>query len=269
MARTSDYVGLSFGSFEIGSKVGSGASADVFACRHEGTGILYVLRLDSEDRALWEGNPMLPPRNASIEVPNANGTWHSELVSYEATMESVQAQGSDAWKLVSVPIYGILEQRYLVPVASPVRVKGAWDVTRLLETAPPDDLFLFELWEDFLGSLAGAAHGSIEKLASDPWRTVTGGRILSSAIARYLGNGGLDRREQEEITRAASASQVEGPELAENLVLRLCGCVQRGRMSIADAVSTLQCRHFRINITQHEAVQTVALYRILSSSPWE
>src|SRR5262245_56768884 len=139
MARVTDYVGRSLGSFEIIRVIDHGAKAEVFACRHKTTGIVYVLRLAATDNDLWAGDPVLPPRNASIERPNAVGTWGMQPAYYELSLKERKG-AKDAWVIKTTSIYGILEQRYLVPVASPVRVKGAWDIDALLKKAPPGDL---------------------------------------------------------------------------------------------------------------------------------
>lgn len=42
---------------------------------HTSTGLRYVMRLGVNDESSWEGNPLDPPRNYSIERANVRGSW--------------------------------------------------------------------------------------------------------------------------------------------------------------------------------------------------
>jgi hypothetical protein len=142
MAAADDYVGCAFGSFTILQKVGHGAEAEVFACKHEATGLLYALRLDVADDALWSHAPLIPPHNQALEAKNAKGTW---LVAPRYHLETLQARSKDAkaWAFKVPSIYGVLANRYLVPVASPIRVRLARDVDEVLNQAPRTETELF------------------------------------------------------------------------------------------------------------------------------
>ena len=139
MATAADYVGRTFGSFSIVQKLAGGAEAEVFSCRHEATGLLYVLRLDVNDDSLWAGEPLVPPRNQTLEAKNAKGTW---LVAPRYHAESVRARALNAssWAFNVPAIYGVLSNRYLVPVASPVRVRLARDVDDILAATPRPEM---------------------------------------------------------------------------------------------------------------------------------
>jgi hypothetical protein len=142
MASVADYVGCAFGSFTMLQNIGHGAEAEVFVCKHEATGLLYILRLDVSDDALWDREPLMPPRNQSLEAKNAKGTW---LVAPRYYFETLRAREKDAnaWAIKVPSIYGVLANRYLVPVASPIRVRVARDVDDVLNQTPRTETELF------------------------------------------------------------------------------------------------------------------------------
>jgi hypothetical protein len=151
-----DYVGCAFGSFTILQRLGHGAEAEVFACKHEATGLLYVLRLDVADDGLWDHIPLMPPRNQTLEAKNAKGTW---LVAprYHFDTLRARAKDADAWAFKVPSIYGVLASRYLVPVASPIRVRLARDVDEVMDRTPrtETELFLgacYDIGDNQLGS---------------------------------------------------------------------------------------------------------------------
>jgi hypothetical protein len=155
MAKRNDYTGQVFGSFRIGEVFGEGAEAEVFRCEHRATGRQYILRLDAQERKLWSGRPIIPPFNSAIEAKNAKGIWIYATVGYRQTLEA-RSRDKDAWIVATPAIYEILADRYLVPVASPVRVKQAWDVDRLLMATPADRMYSGILLE-VLNYLVGTA----------------------------------------------------------------------------------------------------------------
>ncbi len=270
MASVEDYVGQSFGRFQIVQHMAQGAEAEVFACKDMMVGRGYVLRLDAHDDRLWEGRaPLIPPENYSLESKNALGTWKM-TPSYR---NRVRTDDHDV-VFRTVPIYAIVDSRYFVPVASPFRVQGALNVDELLTIAPANDLLYFELWEDIaLHMLSDAHHVESGKTTeadwSRRWAGLLGGDILTSAIKQYLLAGSLSTPEQTRIVKRVARANSRNPELAENLILRLCGAVSRGRISLEQAQATLSCRHFRINLTIHELKQMVLANETLQelSSP--
>lgn len=75
MAEIADYIGCGFGSFEIERHVAHGAEAEVYCVRDFKHDRRLILRLDPNDDELWDGDPMIPPRNRTLEVRGAMGTW--------------------------------------------------------------------------------------------------------------------------------------------------------------------------------------------------
>jgi hypothetical protein len=265
MAGPKDYVGKEFGDFLVESNIGHGAEAEVYQCLHRSTGLRYVLRLDVKDDSLWGAAPCLPPRNASIERANANGSWNASAFYYQTTLEKLKTD-KDTWKFTVPAIYGVLGTRYLVPVASPVRVKGALGIDEVLRLAPADDLYLFAMWEDIVLQMIGGAYSDPPEAGwEQKWRSLVGGTILQKAMAVYLAGGSLSSQEKQIVLKNVEKSRMGGPELAENVLLRLCGAVSRGRVSLEQLKATLRCKHFRFNVTALEIQQMIDAYKILKS----
>jgi hypothetical protein len=264
MATSKDYVGKQFGYFKIGERFGGGAEAEVMICHHTTTGQTYALRLPLAEDVLWDSEPLIPPQNGSLEWANARGTW---LVAPRYYLHSLQELKKDpgAFRMTTVAIYGVLDNRYLVPVASPVRVKGVKDIDAILEIARPNDLWLFGTWETLLGALIFEATKKDGAGVGERWPLLVGGAILEKAAQRYMHGGTLKSEEQASILRALIC-RPRKPELAENLLLRICGCVERGRLSPEDVRALFMCRHFRINVTEHDAEQMIQAYRLLKAN---
>ncbi|MBS1813804.1 MAG: hypothetical protein JSS87_02900 [Acidobacteria bacterium] len=264
MAISADYTGKQFGSFLIGNRIGGGAEAEVMACLHRPTGRAYALRLPLADDALWDGDPLIPPQNGSIEWANARGTWLATPAYYLRSLSELK-KDPNAFKIATASIYGVLDQRYLVPVASPVRIKGVKDIDTVLNLAPANDLWLFGTWETLLGALIFEATKEDSESLAERWPLLVGGSILQSAAAQFMRGGTLAAEEQTTILHALSG-QPEKPELAENLLLRICGCVERHRLSADEVRALFRCKHFRINVTHHDAEQMIQAYRLLRTN---
>ena len=251
MPTATDYIGRSFGEFTIVGQVGHGTEAEVLACKHVATGITYVLRLDVNDDELWDNDFLLPPRNASLERRNAQVSW---MVNARRARHNVNKIQKDLSSLKITPdIYAVIESRYLIPVASPVRVRGAWDVDRVLRMSPPTKLPLLKLWEDIIFCVINEACEN--ELQTKAWRDLLGGQVLLSAIHYYLDGCTLTSKQKGRVVRNISINDTDGPEFAENLLLRLWSCVARGCISLDEARATLRCIHFRRNVTKHDAQQ--------------
>ena len=265
MAKTTDYTGKVFGSFRIGETVGEGAEAEVFRCEHLVTGRQYILRLDAQDERLWSGKPVIPPFNSEIEIKNARGAWPYATAYYRQTLEA-RRKDKDAWTVTAPAIYGILADRYLVPVASPVRVKRTWDVDRLLAAAPADGMYsgiLQEVLNYLVGTAIVAGHsaqGTSEWKGR--WGTLASGRFLTAAVADYARSLGLGDQQKVVLSLIGTPDSGE-PEMAENLLVRLCACLASGAMSSVEAEATLRDLHFRVNVSVRDVQQAVDLSGIL------
>jgi hypothetical protein len=262
MATSKDYIGKRFGEFLIEARIGGGAEAEVLQCLHSATGLRYVLRLSVDDDSLWSGEPLIPPQNASMESNNARGTW---LVAPSYYQASLTKTASD-WKMKTPAIYGVFQNRYLIPVASPIRVKAVKDIDEVLTLAPADDLWLFGLWEAILGALIFEAYANVDMEGGSTLSElplIVGGPILADSAKRFMANGTLSIDEQTAIL-AALAPPIDTPELAENLLLRICGCVERGRLTTEEVRALFRCRHLRINVTIHDVQQMMQVHQLLS-----
>jgi hypothetical protein len=286
MASPKDYEGKQFGSFLIRANFAHGAEAEVYQVTHLGTSRTHVLRLDVNDDATWDGAPLVPPKNGSIEKPNARGTFLVTPRYYasagidadeprEAKMarmfkEQPKHKPTNDWTLATVAIYGVMDQRYLVPVASPIRVAGAKNVDEILSLSPADDVYLFQLWEDVAFHLLSEAHSHAEAGEGSAewdqrWAKLSGGEVLTAAIRQYMAGGSLSRAEQDAVLSLVSRKPDPKPELAENVLLRICGAVSRSRMALPEFAATLRDRHFRVNVTVHEIEQMIAVFGALKN----
>jgi hypothetical protein len=268
MAQVEDYVGREFGGFRIGKSIGHGKEAEVLLCQHLMTGRVYVLRLDVEDDETWDDGPMIPPRNGSLERNNCDGTWALSSGTYRRMVEQIK-KGDSQFIIHHTPIYGVLDNRYLVPMASPIRVKDAWDIDTVLQTSHADDLLFFELWEDLILSMILGAYeaDSPQEEWIRTWNGLIGGPILQRAMTQYLNGGQLTGEQKQRVLINIRHSSIAAPEFAENSLLRLCGCLSRHRMTFEEARATLRCFYFRINVSLHELNQIVAAYNALLSNP--
>ena len=111
---------VAFGSFEIEHHVAHGAEAEVYCVRDSKHDRRLILRLDPNDDKLWDADPMLPPRNSSLEVRNAKGTWVAAL-NYRLRVSVDKKE----FKFACASIYGVVDQRFLIPVTARFRVKNA------------------------------------------------------------------------------------------------------------------------------------------------
>lgn len=281
MATVEDYIGKKFGQFEIGPVQGQGKEADVFACLHLSTGLFYILRLDANDKEIWSGQPIIPPYNYSIESKNAKGTWLSAPGYYmnsfeeESLFTSLPYQKKEKvrkeWVFSSTAIYGVLDNRYLIPIASPVRVKSAWDVDKLIQTPINANIHsYFELWEDVVSCVVAEAFTSIDsKIKNDEWRKrwgrLLGGEVLIESVKRFMENGNSEDNEKTKILNMISNHNKENPVLVDNLLFKLCACIERRKITLDEVKATLKCKHFRINISHDEIQQLLDLYSIFDS----
>ncbi|MCX5538108.1 hypothetical protein M3A49_01110 [Paraburkholderia sp. CNPSo 3076] len=289
MATPEEYVGMSFGAFEILHQLGHGAEAEAYLCYDKRTLRGYVLRLSVADDDIWDGPPMRPPHNRTVEAPNARGSWHGKL-GYEASLKERIAKLKKKRRkafirkilphlkkrekfdiVIKVPtVYGIRSEMYLIPLSDPYHLSNSIRVDDLLRIAPADDLDYFELWEDFALKLLGEAHAMLhgdipENQWKSRWEKLAHGRILKEALKRYMANGNLGAEEQEQIFNKIPERSADYPEFAEGLVLRLIGCVSRGRCTLQAAATTARCKYFRQNIGWTELDQLVTVYDLLSN----
>jgi hypothetical protein len=269
VARVDDYIGHSFGDFRIEAVVAHGVEAEVFACSHLPTRTVYILRLPAQDAALWRSDPVVPPRNALIEVPNAKGTWAAAQAYYFASLH-IRQEDEHAWQVRVPPIYGILDNRYLVPVASPIWRTGAMRIDQLLYKMPAAAVDGYGPLEALLLLMATSASiasrsGQASEQWHQQWSYLLGGRIATGAAERYLRSGTQPDAEKERAIRMVASATHNNPELAENIVLRLCSCIARSFLSVEDAWATLHCKHFRRNVTFHELHQIISAHELLSA----
>lgn len=279
MASSDDYIGLQFGSFIVEASIARGREAEVFGVLNRETGRKYVMRLDTDDDAMWEGHPVNPPTNFSLEAKNVRGSWFGTLhyedgsrikdASWWSKMRRIFKPNEPRFQ-VSVPrIFGVKDLTYLIPVSSPISLRGAISFETFLGLAPPDDLDLFETWEDVVLTMLGDAHATnsgklSEATWNERWSVLLGGDILCRAVAKYMESGSLSHAERKAVLNRISRGDGQGREFAHNLLLRMCGAISRGRISLNAAKRTVRDRFFRENLTIRELNQIVSSWSILS-----
>jgi hypothetical protein len=281
MASAEDYLGMSFGAFTVERTIGAGAEAEVFQVLHRGTGRRYVMRLDANDDEIWRGAPVNPPRNQSVEIQNVRGSWLASTSYHEmgrdrrkprrqpALWPFRKAESNEPDWIVAVPvIYAVKDMHYLIPVSSPFKLRNSVSIDEVFRLAPPDDLLYFEMWEDIALSMLGDANfanrGEMSEAEwQDRWAVLCGGPILCRAVRKYMDGGSLSGEAKDAVIRRISQGTETERELAHNLILRLCGAVSRGRISLDAARATARSAPFRENIGTHDLRQIIACWNVM------
>jgi hypothetical protein len=253
MARGSDYCGKEFGSFRIGDMAGHGFEAEVYKCTHLPTGIVFILRLDIGDESLWSGAALLPPVNATIEVPNAKGAW---MISKSCTESSLS--------LRCVDIFGVLENRYLTPVTAPLRLRDAYDIADVLGLPPLSSehhftlMDSFGLYSDLICTMCcQALYQELDDTTwGERWSCLVGGRFLKTIVPDFLRSIGANEQQQQKAEMRILRNET-ALELADNIVLRLWWALRCHRITLAQFAATLMCPYFRLNISKVEFCQLV------------
>jgi hypothetical protein len=263
MAKVRDYVGQRFGPFEITGYMASGQEADVFACTDERNGLSYVLRLDSADAAVWSGAPLLPPRNASIERPNAH---NSRLASgaYWSSFAVDRRRRGDGLKVRVTDVYAVLDVRYLVAVAPSVRVSGSVDVDAVVRAVPSASSSL--IWRELCQAIAAHAEPPmvVEEETLVTWLEWLAGDELARSAAPWLfmSDTPADLTARLETVLTTDAGK---PPLEENILLRLAVAFARDIITLEQLERTMRCRHFRANVSADEVHQLLAAANVVTS----
>ncbi|MFE9658911.1 hypothetical protein [Streptomyces sp. NPDC005955] len=266
MITADDYVGRDFAWFGIGQHLGSGADAEVFLCRHAPTRRSYVMRLPAAEDALWERDtPLLPPVNALIEHPNARGSAVANDL-YDDLEISVDGQRV---AFSTVQLYGVREDRYLLPASNTHQRKGALSFERVLDVpAALTRTTLF--WERVQHLLAADCHflGS-GHLSETGWLHRWGALLpRNPALADALDLSELPPRVRSLLALRPTDGLPVGPQLDESAVLRIMYGVLAGTFTPDDVKASLSCPFFRMNITVHDLVYVLALYRLYQPVDW-
>ncbi len=266
MADIEDYIGQSFGPFEILAHNASGAEAEVYLCGDHRTNMTYILRLDPHEDSMWDGDPVIPPINGSIECPNAKGGWHaSDMYRSSVTIDDQTIE------FRAVAMYGVSSGNRLVPVASQYRVEGAWDVDRLLDAVSLDHLMMSELWELMTSQIAMEALEAIDDSAEvtnwrDRWKDIPGHKSVAYSIESYLQAGTLESSTQLKVVSLASSIEQIAPDIAVNVLFRLYAGIYHKILPMNEAIATLLCPHFRRNVASYDLGMLLTVYANLKSS---
>lgn len=257
MATPEDYVGKRFGYFSITKHLGAGATAEVFICEHLPSRFPYVLRLDVEDDALWDDEPLLPPRNGDFERGGVKFVWD---------MGNNEKPG---WPEMLEMHYQIVDQKDVIPLCSPWHLAHALTApqVRSLRDAVMPILDGFSLYSDAVGAMVAAA--TLGGLAQDmflaKWGKLSGGSHLLALVGSEWENlAGMSDKSR--VLDLLARRNDANPEFAENRLLWLCVAATHELISRDDLHATLMCRWFRQNIAIYEIEQFLEVQRALQDA---
>ena len=240
--------GYEFGRFRIGEVITDRDNSQQYECVDLESSYQYSISVPLNAST---------PRNASVGSLDATKAWEANL---HKTAGSSDRQ-----------VFGLVDDRYLVAVSNPQKLKRAWGIVELTTKAKPDDLLYFGLWEGIALQMMSEAHEVSrrrldEQTWKERWASISGGDILVNAITDYLENGNLSRTEKLRVLERVRVKSYEKPEFAENILLRFCGAVERGRITAESMAATLMSEDFRRNITEHEIQQLDSARKAMRAS---
>jgi hypothetical protein len=271
------YEGQQFGDFRIMRRIGGGAEAEVYEVGNEETGQVLILRLNVNDNTLWGDTPVNPPVNASLEIPNVRGTFFGKLA-YTSVNGKHLTPGKSAssfWSsfrhepkmtISSPDIFGVKDNKYLIPVASPFMVLGSVPMEKLLQIGTLDAFYKSELWKDiadhFVSEISVTRGRISEQAWQSRWRPLLGSARAAAELHRYMASQHISSELRGAILSHLLSPSMISSELAENLIVRLWIGVLSGCITINDAKATINSRDFRRNITGTDMSQFLAIFDI-------
>lgn len=260
MAGINDYVGQEFGPFHIFAYLDSGQEADVYRCGNVRTGLGWILRLDSQDEANWSGPPRIPPKNASIEFPNAMGTHTASLLYW---MDNLEARQKDprGWVTLTVPLYGVLDGTFLIPASAALRVRHALDVDILLQRVPSRNIPNSSVWRDMCMAVAAQAEQpyTLNERALE-WMACPS--FLKSVIP-YLMLASIEPTKLTRIGQILNQRSETIVPLDKSLLVRLIVGLSQGVVTKEEVIASLRCKHFRANVSIAEVNQFIAVLQVM------
>lgn len=251
MLRAEDYIGIEFGQFQLANLTGRGAEAEVFECSDLRTNRKYIVRLDIKDDLLWEREePLLPPRNISIEKDNAVNSGGALTDMFRMSLK------------LNVPFMYAFRDYLLVPVNNTIKVKNSLDILEVEAKGKSMDIIKLRTWDKIAKWLYAETMNLIEKKITkeqwnERWGLLIGGNELLVYMKKHFYIN--DERFIEIITD----KNHKGEELIQNKIFRLCAAVELGSISMENAIATLRCQHFRINISNIEYYQILKVVELL------
>lgn len=260
MAGINDYVGQEFGPFHILAYLDSGQEADVYRCGNVRTGLGWILRLDSQDEANWSGPPRIPPKNASIELPNAMGTRTASLLYW---MDSLESRRNDphGWVTLTVPLYGVLDGTFLIPASAALRVPYALDVDILLQRVPSRNVPNSLIWRDMC--MAVAAQAEQPYTLNEPALEWMACPSFLKSVFPYLMLANIEPTALSRILHILNQRSGTTVPLDESLLVRLIVGLSQGVVTKEEVVASLRCKHFRANVSIAEVNQLIAVLQVM------
>lgn len=253
MAIAADYIGCRFGEFRILDIIARGAEAEVFLCINEATRKTFALALGVQDDELWEGNPLIPPRNMSEWNRVKNGFASEYLLAPEGPLRA--------------PIvYGVVQDRYVEPVFPGRRVQMAWSAQEIIKEAKQtawDDWLPWKLLvEKILDLLLIGEHMDYKLIQFcgidlEFEKSLMGIMESNALLQRKKGDAMWCYAGAGAFRNSAYCGQYESVHrpVSSNLLFCVLFAGMNQKMSLSEISATIRCPFFRANLARQEQLQ--------------
>lgn len=270
MITSDNYENQNFGWFRIMDKFGVGAEAEVFHCLHVPTNRVYVLRLDVEDDAIWErSQPMLPPRNYTIERRNVRGSAQAAQLFSQMEKDKDAPRSEEGWSFRVTELYGVRDNKYLLPVSNIYRRRGAFSFDQVLDLNRAFTKLSF--WED-IGLLAQAETRLLNSnsISIETWKERWGILLHESKLRTWIEAPLADLPQQlgTAVKECLNREIIIGPCLEESAIASIIVARSLNIMTQSELEASLRCPFFRMNITLRDLHYVVSLLELYSEVPW-
>jgi hypothetical protein len=262
----------SFGWFTVDRELTATAESRLFVVRHRPAHRAYFIRLSDEELHNWRGDPhRVSLHNAAVELANvrAVAASTSRLYSAHSLRRDRPAHGAS---IVIPQYYGVLNDRYLVPVSAVYRRRGAVPFESVLDT-PGSLMRIFPFWENlwlFLVAETSLLAGG--SLTFEQWRGrwahLIAGSALGQQLVRDMPEDLSGRLSAAIVDMAAGENADDGPSLEDSAVFRLIIAYAGRRLREEDVAASLSCPFFRMNVTLRDLHYAVALRGLVVPRPW-
>jgi hypothetical protein len=277
-----DLIGHVVDSLRFQRILGSGRDNEVFLVVHQPTQQHFALRL-SVDNPIWN-EPTVPLNisNAADERANVAGSvaynrmfWERQVKGQKPWWRFWGSRESQHWGMTSPTMYGVYNERYLVPLNEPRRLRSEVDVDQVIATAAtidlPESLGVFSVFCDLLGVASLLARSSM--LPPEYWKHDVVRFFASKSVCTTVLNLWTNRKSvnkgDTDYALAALAPELRDPaypDPAENLILILSAIANARRISPQTLFSTLKSTHFRRNVAPSDVTQIERMLAFYSTA---
>lgn len=256
MAVPEDYIGQRFGAFQIGQIIGAGMAGEVFECRHLINGRRYALKLHVEDDALWDGDPLLPPRNGRRPE-----VWTAiEKVGFLAM------NSPGGFQDFTADYFAVVGNSWVRPLTIAGRVRDAMSHAQLLQYGPDgrldNALDRSRAFQVLVFAILADAQVLAHDAFDDRWGVICGGDRFAHLAAGAAQAGIISQRAAESVARESE----ERADLTNNRLFWLLVAADVGDISAQALRATLRCPLFRLNVETVDVAQLVLLKSALDET---